>query len=207
MKAVIYSLMAFLCLFSIRPAFAAHVPPSAIITACASDEPAEKADCDAFLRGSLERLQVYALKGRIHCRATPFDVGDIKDLLQYASSHPMADDGEAGALTFNYWIDSSERIPCDTVPGYWTMGHLVALCSSDNSGTSPCKSYTTALLLVVNVEEVANKVTYFCPKGAAVRSDEEVLNYIKTWTTADPGRADQAAALGYIDALKAAYPC
>jgi hypothetical protein len=119
----------------------------------------------------------------------------------------IPDSGEAFALAFNFWGSRPARIPCSSVPGYWTNGHLLDLCHADDSGTSPCKFYVTALMGVTQIEEVVGKTRYFCPKGSAIRSDEEVLNNFQSWVAADPGRATGPAALGYIDAMIAAYPC
>lgn len=207
MKTVIGCLTAFLCFLGIQPASAAHFPPSAIVAVCKFDGEHDRTNCDAFLRGSLERFEARATRANSPCRAKPFGRDDISDFLRYAATHMIPDSGEAFALAFNYWGDDTSKIPCNSVPGYWTVRHLVELCTADNSGGSPCKFYTTALMGVTDIEQVVAKTSYFCPKGNVIRSDEDVLENLKSWVAADPGRGDEAAALGYIDALKAAYPC
>lgn len=186
---------------------AAHIPPSALVKVCRFDSDQGRADCDAFLRGSIERLQTRAVEGESGCRKEPFGPADVQAFLQFTSTHMIPDSGEAFALAFNFWGSRPREIPCNTVPGFWTNGHLLELCRADNSAESPCKSYVSALLGVTQIEEILTKNRYFCPKGSATRSDEEVFDIFQTWVAADARRANQPAALGYVQALMAAYPC
>jgi len=201
----VFVLVGLLCLAS--AAQAEHFPPSAIVQVCSFNSDHDRANCDAFLRGSLERLQARAIEGQPPCRKEPFGPADIQDFLQFASTSRIPDSGEAVALAFNFWGSRTDRIPCSTVPGHWTNAHLLELCRADNSGGSPCKFYETALVGVTRIEEVINNTRYFCPKGSAIVPDEEVLEKFRSWVAADPGRAEGPAALGYIDAISAAYPC
>lgn len=155
----------------------------------------------------MERLEARADEEKGACRSEPFGADDVRGFLHYASAHMIPDDGEAIALTFNYWASQPGQIPCNTVPGYWTAGHLLGLCVADNSGTSPCKFYITALLGITQIEEAIANTRYFCPKGSPIRSDDEALDNFRAWISADPKRAGQRAALGYVRAMKAAYPC
>jgi hypothetical protein len=207
MRIAIGCLVALWCVWSASPAAAAHMPPSTIVTVCKFDSDHDRANCDAFLRGSLERFEANATKANSNCRTKPFGADDITSFLRYSAAHMIPDSGEAFALAFNYWGSNPQNIPCNSVPGYWTTRHLVELCTADISGGSPCKFYTASLVMVAQVEEVVTKTHYFCPKGEAVRPDEEVLENLKSWVAADPARGNEPAAIGYIDALKAAYPC
>ena len=207
MGKTILGLAALFCLFGLAPAEAAHFPPSAIVKVCSSESDHDRANCDAFLRGSLERLEARAVKGQSACRSAPFGRDDVRGFLRYASAHMIPDGGEAIALAFNYWASQPDQIPCNTVPGYWTAGHLSGLCLADDSGASPCKFYLSALMSVTQIEEAVANTRYFCPKGSPFRPDDEALNNFRAWISADPKRAAQPAALGYVDAMKASYPC
>ena len=208
MKTFLAALATLFCLFAaVQAASAAHIPPSAMIRACASKAPLDMANCDAFLRGSMERMETRVVRGQIACRGTPFGPEDIADFLNYSSHHMIADSGEAIAQAFDYWAHNRGNIPCNDVPGYWTAGHLLELCKQDNKGFAPCKFYTTALLQETVIEEVAGNTQLFCPKGNSVRPDDEVLDVFQSWVAGAPGRAERPAALAYINALTAAYPC
>jgi Rap1a immunity proteins len=201
------ALAALLCLVGVAPAEAAHFPPSAIVKVCRFDSDRDRANCDAFLRGSLERLEARAIPAKVACRSEPFGPSDVSGFLQYASAHMIPDSGEAIALAFNYWASRTDEIPCNTVPGYWTAGHLLGLCLADDSGASPCKFYLSALMGMTQIEEAIANTQYFCPKGSSVRSDDETLDNFRGWIAADPRRAAEPAALGYVRAMMAAYPC
>ncbi len=203
----IFALLGLLGLMSLSPAQAAHFPPSAIIKVCSFDSDHDRANCDAFLRGSLERFQAAAVEGKVRCRREAFGPGDVKDFQQFAAASTIPDSGEAIALTFNFWASRPDKIPCSDVAGFWTNGHLLQLCSADNSGGSSCKFYVTALMAATQIEEVLRKTQYFCPKGSPIRSDEEALDNFRSWVEADPSRANAPAALGYVDAMIAAFPC
>jgi Rap1a immunity proteins len=201
------ALAALFFLVGFAPAEAAHVPPSEIVKVCSFDSDHDRANCDAFLRGSLERLEARAIEGKVACRSEPFGPDDVNGFLRYSSAHMIPDSGEAIALAFNFWASRTEEIPCSTVPGYWTAGHLLGLCQADNSGASPCKFYITALMGITQVEEAIGNTQYFCPKGSSVRSDDEALDNFRSWIAADPRRVAEPAALGYVHAMMAAYPC
>lgn len=207
MREKIFALAAIFCLLGLAPAWAAHFPPSAIVKVCGFDSDHDRANCDAFLRGSVERLQARAIEGKFACRREPFGSDDIRDFLNFASASKIPDSGEAVALAFNFWASRLDKIPCSDVSGFWTNGHLLELCSADNSGGSSCKFYVTALMATTQIEEVLQKSQYFCPTGSPVRSDEEALGNFRSWVEADSNRANAPAALGYVDAMIAAYPC
>ena len=87
------------------------------------------------------------------------------------------------------------------------IGAMISACTVDDGGGGPCKFYTTALMGVTDIEQAMVKTSYFCLKGNVIRSDREMLEILKSWIAADPRRGDEAAALGFIDVLRAAYPC
>jgi hypothetical protein len=207
MKYLLVWMFAFCWLAAVQPARAAHFPPRGMVKVCAAKTPLEIANCDAFLRGSVERMEMRATPGKIACRRTPFGPKDVADFLNYSSHHMIPDSGEAIAQAFDYWAHNRDSIPCNDVPGYWTAGHLLGLCEQDNKGFAPCKFYTTALLQESVIEQAANNIRFFCPKGNRVRSDDELLNVFRSWVAGAPERAEQPAAIAYIDALRAAYPC
>ena len=207
MRIVIGCLAALLYFSGMPAALAAHTPPSNLVRVCKSDQEARKANCAAFLRGAVERLEIGAKTGATHCRTTPFGSEDVSRFLTFTESHMVPDDGEAFVLAVNFWANDTSEIPCDSVAGYWTAGYLAQSCAADDSDTSACKFYIEALVGVTQIEAILRKEQYFCPKGDAIRRDDEVRNIFRSWIAADPRRAQERAALAFIDDLKAAYPC
>ena len=195
------------CAISPPPAAAAQLAPGALISVCQSGEVAERAKCEAFVRGAMERLGVLADTMHQSCRATGFDRGDIDKVLNFAKADPVPESGEAIAMVFNYWGSDPHNVPCGAAPGNWAVSRLQALCEADMSGASTCKFYILAVTQMAQIEEVAGGTRYFCPKGNTLISDEEALGDIQHWVAAEPLRGRLPAAFGYIEALKSANPC
>ncbi len=65
MRIVIGCLAALLYFSGMPAALAAHTPPSNLVRVCRSDQDPLKANCAAFLRGAVERLEIGAKAGTI----------------------------------------------------------------------------------------------------------------------------------------------
>jgi hypothetical protein len=158
----------------------------------------------------MERFEAHSDPKKVVCRKAPISQQDIASFVSYSAAHMIPDSGEGFALVLKYIASgagTANHVPCADVGGYWTNAHLLALCTHDNSGGSPCKFYEDSLMQTVHLEEAVGKQRYFCPDGSPIRSDDEALQHYKDWLATHKEMSEAPAALGLIDALSAAYPC
>lgn len=203
------ALVAFGLLLARPPASAAPFTPSMLMRVCTSNNELDRANCEAFYRGAIERFEARSDFLRA-CRHSPFTRDDLNAFVSYGGEHMIPDTNEGFSLIVRYLASAGglgEHVPCKDVPGYWTTSHYLDLCSQNMAGDSPCKFYSLPLLEAASLEPALSGRRIFCPLGDPVRGDQEVVQKFRAWLTDHPERADGPAALGFIDAMQASYPC
>jgi hypothetical protein len=211
MRDVVFTaaVLAFACVAAIG-ANALPLSPDAGAKACLSDSEADKARCEAYFRGRVERQQIWLLPSLTACRLEPIGQVDIDDFAAYLRQRG------GGDSAFGSYVGSRRgMLPCESTLGFWTNDHLAELCRADHAGDSPCQHYLASLVRATLVETRVRGIQLFCPKGTLEGVEarmfwkpvEELLAAHDKWLAANPWKNLDSAASGFVDAMAMAYPC
>ncbi len=212
MRIGLFCLLALICSVSAGaeslPLFA--LPPDAGVRACLSDTVADKARCEAFFRGGVERRQIWLLSPIASCRYRPLDQSDIDAFAAFLRQRSDNDD-----RLVSYLISLKEPLPCESTSGIWTNAQLSELCHFDHSFDSPCHYYFSSLLRAAGIESRLRNIRIFCPEGFVAPPEnrlrskplDELLGYYDKWLAINSWKRLDSAASGFIEAMAMGYPC